>query len=226
MASPRKSKFIEPELTQLRLGRKKGYFKFSFRWKSSLVSPELQKEESFWFVSSNVKETSLLKFLKLKLFLSTETHIQVLRLLSDHPKVLNDQVFVTLFKHKMQNNLDILTILERYEGFCQVFGKANFYKKELLKQWENNIGILAQEAFIPIRPFKPYSGYVRNSSSVGSKRKSNFLFLESEVEEMEISNENDFLDEAITVGEVSSCWNSISISLMKNLKGSKRSLTK
>jgi len=104
-----------------------------------------------------------------------------------------------------------------------LLGGQNLFREELISIWSGTIIILISEKTFPIRPAKKFSGYVRNSSSVGSKRGNKFT-IEPIPEKFstERFEEYEFVYEAITVGEVVSRSGNLSVTLKKVLRGPKR----
>lgn len=125
-------------------------------------------------------------------------------LLFDHPAALSDPLFLVVAKAKIGTSDGFERMLFRLEKITKILGIDNPYRRSLLKQWEGNFVIVAKERTFPIRPPKKFSGYVRNSSSVGSKRRTgiaNFdpIFERFSSESFDMYN---FIFESITVGEV------------------------
>lgn len=159
---PRKAISIE-----IGLGRRTRLF--TFKWKANLLPSELTRSESFWHVRSSVKEETMLKYLRLKYFWKELSDQQVL-LCFDHPKFLKDLQFNVALQAVAQTELSREEIIRRLELGLTLLGKKCLLRKPLLSQWDNNNFILAEETSRSIRKHKAFSGWVRNASSIGSKR--------------------------------------------------------
>lgn len=144
----------------------------------------------------------MLRYLRLKYFWK-ELSNQEMLLCFDHPKFLKDLQFNVVLQAVAQTELSRLEIVERLEQGLNFLGKKNHFRKPLLTQWDNNISILAEETTRSIRPHKAFSGWVRNASSLGSKRSRPSLpepFSE-EVAEVFL-DEYEFLYTLISVGRI------------------------
>lgn len=188
---------------QLRFGKgKKGNF-FTSTWSASLSSTEITRSETFWHVRSNVRNVALLKFLRLKFFwkeLSEEEQYFAF----SAPRFLDDTEFNVLLVLLVTTELGQKEIARRFELACKVLNRRSNFRPELIKQWESNILLTADRGERPIRPHKAFSGWIRNASSVGSKKKNTLSIPEplSEVLFEDKFDEYKFLYELISVGRI------------------------
>jgi hypothetical protein len=97
-------------------------------------------------------------------------------------------------------------IERRLQQSLKFIGQMSNFRKELLKQWDGAIAISATTSFGPIGKHKAFSGWVRNSSAVGSKRSFNSSLPEPLSEEFteDKFDEFEFLLSAISVGSIES----------------------
>jgi len=141
----------------------------------------------------------------------------------DHSGTLQDPIFRALAVAKVQTSVPLEELNDRLDRYMQLFGGRNLFRKELIPQWSGVIVVQISEKTFPIRPAKKFSGYVRNSSSVGSKKGNKFTFEPiPEKFSTERFEEYEFIYEAITVGEVVSRSGNLSVTLKKVLRGPKR----
>jgi hypothetical protein len=96
-----------------------------------------------------------------------ETDAIELRCLLDEPSVLRDQLFIDILISRKQVSLQLL--LKRIAYLKQLF-PINFIDLKTYRQYEKQFVYRIREIDIPTRKPKKYSGWVRNSSAVGSKR--------------------------------------------------------
>lgn len=142
----------------------------SFHWRAISTSSEITRSETFWSVQTNFGETALLRYLRLKTFWG-EFQSEELEMAYTHPKFLNDPKFNVLLALLASTELGREEISRRMEASLKLLGEKNYFRKSLLSQWENNLVFSSIRKSRPIRKHKAYSGWVRNASSVGSKRK-------------------------------------------------------
>lgn len=141
----------------------------------------------------------------------------------DHPGTLEDPIFRALAVAKVQTKINLEDLVDNLDTYCNLFGRKNNFRLGLISQWSGAIAISILEKDFPIRSAKKFSGYVRNSSSVGSKRMSKFTFEPiPEKFSPERFEEYEFIYEAITVGEVVSRSGALTVTLKRTLRRSKR----
>lgn len=123
-----------------------------------------------------------------------------------HPKFLNDVEFNALLTVLATTELTKSEIVRRCEYVLNLIGKKSNFREGLLKQWDSNILISSTLTTGPIGKHKAFSGWVRNSSSVGSKRSVRSSNPEPLAEDFseDMFDEYEFLVEAISVGSIES----------------------
>lgn len=207
---------------QFRLGTKVKTPLRTFRWKSNSSFSEVTRRETFWIIKSNVRLQTSLDFMKLLYIWGLLTPKEQ-QIILDHPGTLADPIFRALAVAKVQTKIPLEDLVDNLEKFCSLLGRKNNFRKSLVSQWSGNIAIEIKEKDFPIRSAKKFSGYVRNSSSVGSKRMSKFTFEPiPEKFSPERFEEYEFIYEAITVGEVVSRSGALTVTLKRILRRSKR----
>lgn len=174
----------------------------SFRtltWKDS-NNPSDSLASTFWEVKTNFRKFNFIEYLKLK-NLVHGLEINELRCLFDAPGVLSDDLYCDALR-AWQTDVPKKILWQR----------LNWIQKLLdLKPWSFNLyntlnGTITyriSEMRSPIRKATKYSGYVRNSSQVGSKKASAIYIPEPERFEWTPSVEIDFYL-FLTVGEFDS----------------------
>lgn len=160
--------------------RTKGFV--TIKWKASSTNSEITRKESFWHVRSTFAEEALLNFLRLKYFWNELTDQETI-LAFDNPRFLKSIEFNVLLTVLASTEYSRTEISEASNKVSRILGRKSKFSKSLLPQWENNIFLVAERTERPIRPSKKYSGWVRNSSSVGSKRQAKFFIPEPLFEE-------------------------------------------
>lgn len=182
-------------LEQIGSTRKLDNFR-NLSWRSS-NNPSDSRSETFWTIKTNFRKHKFIQYLEMK-YLMMEMSLPELRCLFDAPGVLNDDLyFGALRAWKTEIPKEILwkrlaqlqRITSRPEWSPQIFGSYDGSVKYEISEMRN-----------PVRKFIKYSGYVRNSSQVGSKRKSSFSIVDPESFEWTPSVEIDFFL-FLTVGE-------------------------
>lgn len=138
----------------------------NLQWKSSKQKADTPTE-TLWKVRTNFRLQTFIVFLKMKHFYEgLPTSWQ--RLLYDAPGVLRDDQFLALLQAK--NSGVPMDVLEaRLQRLQRLLGQPT-WGMNLLKTYNGVLSYEISETLKPIRKGKKYSGYVRNSSAVGSKR--------------------------------------------------------
>lgn len=187
---------------QLRIGSgKKGAFQ-TYRWTAISSSSELTRSEAFWHVRSSVGKHGMLKYLRLQFYWNNLTKEET-EFAFGHPEFLKDVEFNVLLALLTSTELTRSEIARRSEKAHRLLQKKSNFRKELVPQWDNNIRIVADLEHRSIRPHKAYSGWVRNASSVGSKRrKPSIPDPISEEWTEEKFDEYNFFYELISVGSI------------------------
>lgn len=122
--------------------------------------------KTFWSLESNVRKSTLLRYLSEKAILGLCSQLE-LRCLYDWPGVLEDDLFIAALRAtRLELPMDLLfkriAWMQRLED-TKEFSQNDFWTLEGVV----NLHII--ENRVTIRKGKKFSGYVRNSSSVGSK---------------------------------------------------------
>jgi len=169
----------------------------SLRWNSSNNSPDTATK-TFWQVRTLQKKFNFIEFMKMKMFFGVLNPVEYACLI-DAPGVLSDDLFVATLVAK--NIVEDKKILVQRLNFIQ--------RLENRRPWNTNLyftlsGVVAfemQECRQAIRPANKYSGYVRNSSAVGSKSSKSIHTPEPETFEWNQTKRIDYL-QFLTVGEL------------------------
>lgn len=140
----------------------------TLRWRSSNNLPNTLTE-TFWHVRTNFRLHTFLKYLKIKSITEGLPLIET-RLLIDFPGTLKDDLYLSALMAKDSDvPIDILMKRIRHlQGLLQ----SPLWGEGLLNTYSNCVSYEIMETRRTIRKVKKYSGYVRNPSSVGSKRNS------------------------------------------------------
>jgi len=177
----------------------------SFAWRSSRSSTELTRSETFWKVRSTFGKVKTVQYLRLKFFWG-ELSFDEEQLAFDAPGFLNDVEFNVMLTMLAEQQMTKERITKRVEKALTFLKKKSHFRKELINQWEHNILITATSSVRPIRKHKAFSGWVRNSSAVGSKRKSKVFTPDPISEDFDNAtfDEYEFLYKLASVGKLDS----------------------
>lgn len=198
------------------LGKVTGSIHFH-KWNSSNnLANTLTK--TFWEVKTSVRKFNFIRYLKLKMLME-EISESELRCLLDAPGVLNDDLFVDALRAK-QSGIPDKILWQRVEKLTEIFDLPTF-SPNLYYTLRNNITYELRELRSPIRQVKKYSGYVRNSSAVGSKKQSKTSKPEPEIFEWNSGYDRDYYY-FLTVGEFISGLPGDIFFTLKRAKSSKR----
>jgi len=140
----------------------------TLRWGSSTL-PLNEIGKTFWSIETPLRKEKFLLLMKMK-FLENDLCPILTQCLLDEPSSLRDELFVSSAIAARKNNVPLDKLWPRIEFIADLLNKPQF-KKIILKQWENRFPYRVREYDVPTRKPKKFSGYVRNSSSVGSKRR-------------------------------------------------------
>lgn len=156
------------------------------KWKSSNNQPN-KSTKTFWEIRTPQRKHTFIEYLKLKALMGKSSEAE-LKVLYDAPGVLNDDLFLDALRAwKSGISEEILwqrlNFLQRLEGLTQ-------WSPNLYYTYNNCFVYELREIRTPIRKVNKYSGYVRNSSAVGSKSQSNLHKPEPEIVEW-INNEKE-----------------------------------
>lgn len=145
----------------------------------SSTTPSNKLERRFWRVVSNVKLNTFLTYMKLECLFGKITESD-LQMLIDSPGIMADVVFLDALRALRNNLTDAKTLGEDMSFLFQMGLIPTNYTPNLLYTLRGVVkSEITQETF-SVRAAKKFSGYVRNSSSVGSKRKGNLSIPEPE----------------------------------------------
>jgi len=190
----------------------------SFGWDSSNNLPETATK-TFWQIRSNVHKFNFVEYLKMEYFFSSLSLAET-RCLFDAPNVLSDDLYVELLLAKQQVE-DKKILLQRLNILRKWLGK-NEWDLNLLYTLKGNLRCEILECRSAIRTATKFSGYVRNSSSVGSKNQGKIFIPEPEIFEWTKPVKIDFL-RFLTVGEFTSGAPESVFFTLTRTKSSKRS---
>ena len=189
----------------------------NLKWSSSNNLPNTLTE-TFWRIRTPNRQLTLIEFLKMKRIIGEINPVEE-RCLLDAPGVLGDNLFIALVRAQ-RSGIPLELLMERLQTIQLL---------EKLPLWDFNMfwtlsGVLLyeiEEIRRSIRKVKKYSGYVRNSSAVGSKRSSGKTRPEPEISEWNFDVETDYF-KFLTVGEYDSgAPGGLNFTLMRT-KSSKR----
>lgn len=171
----------------------------SFRTLRWLSSNNLSNSstKTFWQVNSKQRKFTVIEFLKQKYFFQGLSMFQQ-RCLFDAPGVLSDELFVSAMIAKQ--SVDPKVLLQRL-NFLQRLTYSPEWNWNRFFTLEGIVSFQMFECRQAIRPAAKYSGYVRNSSAVGSKKGNKLFIPEPEIFEWNNNVKIDFL-EFLTVGEL------------------------
>lgn len=156
---------------------------------------------TFWEIRTNFSYEKLLRCLQMELFLEGKLETVVFRMLLDAPGVLEDDLFMTLLRVKNEG-VDQNVLLQRLQFLQQLIGKPK-WTKNLMYTYRGALKYELLEIRTPIRKVKKFSGWVRNSSAVGSKRPSaKPLILNVETSQDLISEDQFDFYEFLSVGRL------------------------
>jgi hypothetical protein len=112
---------------------------------------------------------TFIEYLKLKYFFGKMPKVTEVRCLFDAPGVLQDNLFLSALMAK-ESDVQFEVLLQRIV-FLQRLLRLKPWNKNLFDTYNGCVNYKLFEVRRPIRKVKKYSGYARNSSAVGSKRK-------------------------------------------------------
>jgi len=137
----------------------------TFQWNSSNNLPETATK-TFWQVRSNIHKFNFIEVMKMDFFFRGMS-LEETRCLFDAPGVLSDDLFVELLIAK-QSEIPMEILVQRLT-ILQSLQNTTPWSKNLLFTLLGNLRCEIEERRQAIRPATKFSGYVRNSSSVGTK---------------------------------------------------------
>lgn len=163
------------------------------RWESSDQLPN-NLTKTFWQLRSNVKYLSFLECKKMELFFFGLPEIEM-QYLFDAPGVLDDKLFIDLLRANrflQTNNVLSQEVLLQRLRVLQAIESRPIWSKNLLYTFKGNLKYEIQHIRVAIRKVKKFSGWVRNSSAVGSKSKSKILGYDPEIFGVVLDEDNDY----------------------------------
>lgn len=166
----------------------------TLRWRSSNNLPN-SSTGTFWQVRTQYRMFNFIEFMKMRHFY-IGLNLLELRCLIDAPGVLKDEKYLSLLKAK--EFLVPLKVLEQRLNTLNSLNLEPTWSMNLLFTHLGNCNYEIVEFRQAIRPFKKFSGYVRNIASIGSNLSKNKP--EPEIFEWVLSYELDYF-KYFTVGE-------------------------
>jgi hypothetical protein len=206
MAKVRKSLSIGPlKSDSIEIGKGKKRKTVLSTWQAYSPSSEITRSHTFWNCWSNCKEAVMLRFLRLRVFWGISNDHEK-RFAMSHPKFLLDVQTNVVLTALATTGLTTDEIERRLQQALKFIGQESNFRRSLLSQWDGAISISATTSIGPIGKHKAFSGWVRNSSAVGSKRFVNSSLPEPLSEEFteDKFDEFEFLLSAISVGSIES----------------------
>lgn len=169
------------------------------KWKSSnnLMNTST---ETFWSVRTQFRKHRFIQYVKLKVLMGRASLFEQ-RLCYDAPGVLKDNLFIEALR-AWRTDVPRSILWQRLQWLQELEARP-IWSENLYHTYDNCVCYEIEEIRISIRKVKKYSGYVRNSSSVGSKRFSVTTRPEPESFEWNTNEELDYY-QFLTVGEFSS----------------------
>ena len=191
------------------------------RWKSANNLANTLSE-TFWIIKTSTRKHTFIEYLRLKVLLGFANEVET-RCCYDSPGTLENILFLDALR-AFRTEVSEDTFWERLNYLQRLFN---------LPEWSPNLyytldGVISYEiteSRRSIRKVKKYSGYVRNSSSVGSKRRSTSPRPEPERFEWNSNVERDYFS-FLTVGEFFSGLPGSIFFTLKRTKSPKRKPSK
>lgn len=168
-------------------------------WDSSNHKPETLTK-TFWEVRTNYRKHKFIQYLQMK-HLQGECNLTEYRCLIDAPGVLRDNLYIDALRAWM-TDVPRHILWQRLATLQRLLHLPE-WSLNLYYTYNGSVNYELVEARQPIRKVKKFSGYVRNSSSVGSKRRSSSSRPDPESFEWNTNVEIDYYL-FLTVGEFDS----------------------
>lgn len=182
----------------------------TFTWNSSnSLSDSLTK--TYWKIDSNFGKFKFIEHLKMRSLLENLS-LNEKRCLYDAPGVLTDNLYCDAFR-AWQTDVPKKVLWQRLNILQSIFDKEP-WSPNLYYAQKGLLRYKLEEIRSSIRKVNKYSGYVRNSSQVGSKRLSNKFIPDPESFEWTTNVEIDFYL-FLSVGEFDSGIPGSAITLMR-----------
>lgn len=186
-------------------------------WNSSNNLPD-SATKTFWQVRTMQRKFGFIEYLKMKSFFHVLGEKE-LQCLYDAPGVLNDDLYAAAVIARKQV-FDFGLLVSRLNILQRLINRRE-WSENLFFTIHGTTSFTLQECRQAIRPATKYSGYVRNSSAVGSKNSNKKFIPEPETVEWYNNEKLDFLG-FLTVGEFASGTPGGSFFTLKRALSSKR----
>lgn len=190
----------------------------TFTWKSSSYQPNTLTE-TFWNIRTPQRKFTFIEYLQLKVLLGFADSIEM-RCCYDAPSVLRDDLYIDALR-AWKSDVPQETLWQRLQ-LLQRLEQRTEWSLNLYYTYNNCFVYEIEEIRRSIRKVKKYSGYVRNSSQVGSKRNLGSSRPEPEIFEWNSNERNLDYYHFLTVGEFFSGDPGSIIFTLKRTKSSKR----
>lgn len=171
------------------------------KWASSNTIQN-DSTKTFWRVRTNFRRETFIEYLKLKLLYDPNLSSLELRFILDLDTIINDEILMALLRAR-NLNINEEVAISRFLQALRLYSRKEL-TKNLFFTLEGTILYELEECRQSIRRVKKFSGYVRNASSVGSKKGSNSSKPEPEIFRWAGTDEKIDWFRYITVGELSS----------------------
>lgn len=168
-------------------------------WRSSEQTPN-SPTKTFWTIRSAQRKHKFISYLQLKVLLGLASNAEI-ACCYDAPGVLKDDLFIDALR-AWKTDVPKKLLWQRLQTL-QRLQQLPLWSENLYYTFDNTFSYEMQLVRKSIRKVKKYSGYVRNSSAVGSKRSSRPTQPEPESFEWNFDVKIDFYH-FLTVGEFNS----------------------
>jgi len=137
------------------------------RWESTTAT-KYNSGNTIWIVESPWRKQKFLGFMRTKMLFDLCSPLEM-QMLLDEPSSLRDTLFIDSLLAKKQFKVPLGILWPRI-GQLHSLGYESFVSQINLNDFQKRFVYRITEFDKSNRPPKKYSGYVRNSSAVGSKR--------------------------------------------------------
>lgn len=169
------------------------------KWKSSNNLANTLTE-TFWNIRTPQRKFTFIEYLQLKVLTGNASRVET-RCCYDAPGVLEDDLFIDALR-AWKTDVPRKILWQRLSTL-QRLDSRTVWSENLYYTYDNVFIYELEEIRRSIRKVKKYSGYVRNSSSVGSKRSSKSHRPQPEIIEWNTNVKIDYYS-FLTVGEFNS----------------------
>jgi hypothetical protein len=153
------------------------------RWDSANQQPN-QLTKTFWELETNYRFTKFLQVLQMQLLFNGSIPLVEMRALLDSDAVLlTDDLWIDTLSVINSRVVSRDTALKRMQLLQSLLGVSPIWTQNLLYTYLGNLKYTLMEIRVPIGKVKKFSGWVRSSSAVGSKRTSVRIDLDGETVE-------------------------------------------